>query len=98
MDDEKRSAADMGFDPGMKPKLLAGIEAGLLRDLHAVLVSRDGKLVLEQYREAPDESWGMPLGTVAFDAGMLHDLRSVTKSVVSLRIWREIVLANVRSA
>jgi CubicO group peptidase (beta-lactamase class C family) len=84
MDDEKRSAADMGFDRGMKRKLLAGIEAGLLRDLHAVLVSRDGKLVLEHYRDAPDESWGMPLGTVAFDAGTLHDLRSVTKSVVSL--------------
>ncbi|MGQ3209624.1 MAG: serine hydrolase domain-containing protein [Shinella sp.] len=83
MGDEKRSA-DMGFDPGMKRKLLAGIEAGLLRDLHAVLVSRGGKLVLEHYHDAPDESWGMPLGTVAFDAGTLHDLRSVTKSVVSL--------------
>lgn len=84
MGDEKQSAADMGFDPGMKRKLLAGIEAGLLRDVHAVLVSRGGHLVLEHYRDAPDESWGRPLGTVAFDAHTLHDLRSVTKSVVSL--------------
>lgn len=78
------SVADLGFDPGLERKLLAGIESGLLRDLHAVLVSRRGTLVLEHYRAAPDESWGRPLGTVAFDAGTLHDLRSVTKSVTSL--------------
>lgn len=78
------AAGDTGFDPGLERKLLAGIESGLIRDIHAVLVYRGGKPVLEHYREAPDESWGMPLGTVAFDAGTLHDLRSVTKSVVSL--------------
>lgn len=81
---ERAAAAELGFDPALARKLLAGIEAGLIRDVHAVLVSRHGKLVLEHYREAPDESWGMPLGTVAFDALTLHDLRSVTKSVVGL--------------
>lgn len=81
---ERSSAAEQGFDPGLERKLLAGIEAGLIRDVHAVLVSRRGKLVLEHYRTAADESWGMPLGTVAFDAATLHDLRSVTKSVVGL--------------
>ena len=77
-------AGEAGFDPGLERKLLAGIESGLIRDVHSVLVYRAGKLVLEHYREAQDESWGMPLGSVAFDAGTLHDLRSVTKSVVSL--------------
>ncbi len=81
---ETVAATDAGFDPGLERKLLAGIEAGLLRDVHSVLVSRGGRLLLEHYRTAPDESWGMPLGTVSFDAGTLHDLRSVTKSVVSL--------------
>lgn len=81
---ERASAAEQGFDPRLERKLLAGIEAGLIRDVHAVLVSRRGKLVLEHYRTAVDESWGMPLRTVAFDATTLHDLRSVTKSVVGL--------------
>nr|WP_314084561.1 hypothetical protein [uncultured Shinella sp.] len=73
-----------GFDAGLERRLLAGIESGLIRDVHAVLVNRGDKLVLEHYRAAPDESWGRSLGTVAFDAETLHDLRSVTKSVTSL--------------
>ena len=81
---ETVAAEELGFAVGLERKLLAGIESGLIRDVHAVLISRRGKLVLEHYRAAPDESWGMPLGTVAFDAGTLHDLRSVTKSVVGL--------------
>ena len=44
------SVGDLGFDPGLERKLLAGIESGLLRDLHAVLVSRRGTLVLELER------------------------------------------------
>ncbi|UDF29096.1 UNVERIFIED_ORG: beta-lactamase family protein [Roseateles sp. XES5] len=81
---DRTAAEQAGFDPGLEWKLCAGIEAGLLRDVHCVLVSRGGRLVLEHYREAPDESWGTPLGTVAFDTETLHDLRSVTKSVTSL--------------
>lgn len=73
-----------GFDPAIHRKLLAGIESGLLRDLHVVLAARAGDVVLEHYAEGADEEWGDPLGNVAFDAGTLHDLRSVTKSIVSL--------------
>ena len=78
------AAQEAGFDPGLERKLRAGIEAGLLRDVHGVLLSRGGRLVLEHYWAGPDESWGRSLGTVAFDAQTLHDLRSVTKSVTSL--------------
>lgn len=72
------------FDPSLSRKLEAGIEAGLLRDLHAVLVSHHGELALERYYSGEDYSWARPLGHVTFDAGTLHDLRSVTKSVVGL--------------
>ncbi len=41
-------------------------------------------VVLERYYTAPDESWGRPLGVVSFGPETLHDLRSVTKSVVGL--------------
>ncbi len=75
---------DRGFASDLADKLEAGIRSGLLRDLHSVLVVRDQRLVLERYYEGPDESWGRSLGHVAFDKNTLHDLRSVTKSVVCL--------------
>lgn len=72
------------FDPSLPRKLEAGIESGLLRHLHSVLISHHGKLALETYYTGNDENWGSPLGSVAFGPETLHDLRSVTKSVVSL--------------
>jgi CubicO group peptidase (beta-lactamase class C family) len=75
---------DAGFSPDLADKLDAGIRSGQLRGLHAVLVSRDERLVLERYYEGADESWGKPLGTIAFGPDTLHDLRSVTKSIVGL--------------
>ena len=68
----------------MPDKLVAGIASGLLRDLHVVLASHGGRIVLEHYQAGVDESWGRPLGEVGFGPQTLHDLRSVTKSVVGL--------------
>jgi len=53
-------------------------------NVHAVLVVRHGKLVFEAYAAGMDENWGEPLGVVAHDAATKHDVRSVSKSVVSL--------------
>ncbi|RUU03143.1 serine hydrolase, partial [Mesorhizobium sp. USDA-HM6] len=78
------AAESLGFDPAIHRKLIAGIESGLLRDLHMVLAARSGKIFLQHYAEGKDEEWGRPIGHVDFDAGTLHDLRSVTKSIVSL--------------
>jgi CubicO group peptidase (beta-lactamase class C family) len=78
------SPNDAGFAPDLADKLDAGIRSGLLSGLHAVLVSRDEQLVLERYCQGADETWGRPLGTIAFGPDTLHDLRSVTKSVVGL--------------
>lgn len=52
--------------------------------LHTLLVSRGGKLLFEHYGTGEDESWGKPLGTITFDPTVLHDLRSVTKSIVGM--------------
>jgi CubicO group peptidase (beta-lactamase class C family) len=53
-------------------------------NLHSVLVIRHGKLVYERYFTGADEQLGQPIGTIAFNATTKHDLRSITKSVVSL--------------
>ena len=75
---------DLGFAGDLAEKLDAGVRSGLLRGLHSVVVERSGRLVLERYFEGEDEAWGRALGRVSFGPDTLHDLRSVTKSVVSL--------------
>lgn len=78
------TAEAAGFAADLGEKLDAGVRSGLLRGLHAVLVARGGRLVLERYWAGADEAWGRPLGHVEFTPETLHDLRSVTKSIVAL--------------
>jgi CubicO group peptidase (beta-lactamase class C family) len=53
-------------------------------NLHGVVVLRHGELVYEYYGTGPDYSWGVSHGVVGFGPDTLHDLRSVTKSIVGL--------------
>jgi CubicO group peptidase (beta-lactamase class C family) len=53
-------------------------------NIHSVLVVRHGRLLFEHYRPGEDQCWGEPLGNVAHGPDSKHDLRSVTKSVISL--------------
>lgn len=52
--------------------------------LHGLVVVQDGRTVLEHYGEGEDSAWIVRLGRVTFGPETLHDLRSVTKSVVGL--------------
>ena len=45
---------------------------------------REGRLVFERYFEGDDNARGRSLGKVAFTASTLHDLRSVSKSIIGL--------------
>jgi CubicO group peptidase (beta-lactamase class C family) len=68
---------------------LCGIAARLQAtnaDVHSVVIVRHGKLVFEQYFPGYDAPWGQPEGQFNFDATTLHDMRSVSKSVVSLLV------------
>jgi len=84
MTDERQCAEEAGFAPDLGEKFDAGIRSGLLRDIHAIVVSRGETIVLERYFDGPDDAWGRPLGVVCFGPETLHDLRSVTKSIVGL--------------
>ena len=75
---------DAGFTPDLAARLDSGVRSGLLHGLHAALLSRNDRLVLERYYLGADEVWGRPLGRVKFNPTTLHDLRSVTKSIVGL--------------
>lgn len=75
---------DAGLAPELGERLDAAVRGGRLPNLHAVLVARGGRLALERYYPGEDEHWGRPLGRRSFGPDELHDLRSVSKSVVGL--------------
>jgi CubicO group peptidase (beta-lactamase class C family) len=76
--------AESGLAPDLGARLDAAFAAGELDGLHAVVVARHGALAFERYYAGVDQAWGRPLGQVVFGPEVLHDLRSVTKSVVGL--------------
>lgn len=74
---------------GLDGARLCGIRARLREmeaDVHAVVIVRHGKLVFEQYFSGYDEPWGQDGGQQTFDATTKHDLRSASKSVLSLLV------------
>jgi CubicO group peptidase (beta-lactamase class C family) len=66
-------------------------------NIHAVLIERDGRLVYEEYFAGEDQRWGLPLGRVHFDAQTRHDLRSISKSVVSALVGIALASGAIRS-
>ncbi|UGX94523.1 beta-lactamase family protein [Bradyrhizobium barranii subsp. barranii] len=74
---------------GMDGARLCGIAARLEQratSVHSVVVARHGKLVFEQYFPGYDQPWGQPDGQHEFTATTKHDMRSASKSVVSLLV------------
>ena len=74
----------VGISPDAAGRLAEAFARGDFEGLHGLLVIRNGRLALESYFAGDDEHWGTPLGKLQHTAGRLHDVRSVTKSVVSL--------------
>ena len=64
--------------------LREGYDSGELPGLHSVLVLQGDKVLSEVYFTDSDEVWGTPVGPRQHGPHTLHDLRSVTKSIVSL--------------
>src|ERR1700674_2218693 len=74
---------------GMDGARLCGIAARLQltgSGIHAVVVARHGKLVFEQYFPGLDQPWGEPEAPHEFSATSKHDMRSASKSVISLLV------------
>jgi CubicO group peptidase (beta-lactamase class C family) len=74
---------------GLDGTRLCGIEQRLKftdSDVHAVLIARHGRLVFEQYFSGLDQPWGKPEGPYDYDATTKHDMRSASKSIVSLLV------------
>ena len=65
-------------------RITRAFEAGALPGLHSTIVDLKGERLSEVYFDGIDQSWGTPLGKVEHGPDTLHDLRSVTKSIVGL--------------
>jgi CubicO group peptidase (beta-lactamase class C family) len=66
-------------------------------NFHAILAARGGKLAFERYFTGSDEINGRRVENVAFDAGTLHNVKSVSKSVASLALGIAIDRGLIRS-
>lgn len=68
----------------LNEQLETSFAAGELPGLHGAIADFQGKRLAEVYFPGEDERWGQPQGLQDHTAASLHDLRSVTKSVVGL--------------
>ncbi|PTM55258.1 CubicO group peptidase (beta-lactamase class C family) [Phreatobacter oligotrophus] len=74
-----------GFDEAALCALMA--EASIAEPLHALVVMRNGALVAELYRRGTDRSIYSVFGhETAFGPTVLHDMRSISKTVVALLV------------
>jgi len=64
--------------------LNSAFEAGKLPGLHGTISELGDTRLTEVYFVGEDERWGQPLGERSHGPDTLHDLRSVTKSIVGL--------------
>jgi CubicO group peptidase (beta-lactamase class C family) len=80
----KVAPAEAGFAPDLEARLEDLVTSGRAWKLHGVVILRNDALVLERYDAGEDEIGGDPIGHVVFGPDTLHDLRSVTKSILGL--------------
>ena len=75
-----------GFEADRLARLTDDLRQGRWGNVHALLISRHGRLFFEEYFEGSDELLGDPLGTVEFGPDSLHDVRSISKTVTALLV------------
>ena len=75
--------ADVQLDAPALEGVAARIRSGELENVHSLLVVRDGKLAFERYFDGTDQLWAEAPKPVHFGPDSIHDVRSVSKSVVS---------------
>jgi CubicO group peptidase (beta-lactamase class C family) len=77
-------SAEVGFAPDLGERFDKLTADKRIWGVHGVVVVRHGRIALERYFAGDDEVWGRPTGRVVFGPDTLHDLRSVSKSILGL--------------
>jgi CubicO group peptidase (beta-lactamase class C family) len=91
------SMADVGIDSVIINKIDTAIRNGTYPNIHSLLIVRNNKFVYEKYWTGKDQRWGDDLGPVAHGRDSLHDIRSISKSIVSACIGIVIEQGKIKS-
>lgn len=78
-------------------KVWQDISLGVYPNIHSLLIYKNNHLVYEKYLEGKDEKMGIPLDIVQHSTDVLHDVRSITKSVVSTCVGIAIAQGKIKS-
>jgi CubicO group peptidase (beta-lactamase class C family) len=89
--------ASGSFDAAKLAGLKEELAAGKFGNVHAVLVAHRGKPVFEAYRAGRDYALAQDLGTVEHGPEVLHDVRSVTKTIVATLVGIAIARGEIPS-
>jgi CubicO group peptidase (beta-lactamase class C family) len=77
---------EVNVDSVLIEKAVDRIYGGRYKEVHSMLIFKDGKLVFEEYFQGHKYEWDAPkhhAELVTWDRTMLHDVKSVTKSITS---------------
>jgi len=75
--------SEVGIDSAALFNLSTQIDTGFYPNIHSLLIYKKNKLVFEQYYPGKDQNWGEDLGVINHRIQDLHDVRSISKSIVS---------------
>ncbi len=86
-----------GIDSTMIRSLDSAIQKGIYPNIHSLLIARNDKLVHEKYWDGKDENWGSDVGVTIHAKDSLHDIRSISKSIVSACIGIALEQGRIKS-
>ncbi|MFH4967305.1 serine hydrolase [Gaetbulibacter sp. M240] len=89
--------SEIGIDSILLNNLTTKIKKQEYPNIHSLLIAKNGKLFYEQYFKGEDQIWGRNIGNVQFTDTTLHDIRSITKSIVSACIGIAIEKGYIKS-
>ena len=92
------SLEDVGINKAVINEIIDSINTGFYPNRHSLLIYKDNKLVLENYFSGQDYIWGRDIGIIMHHDTVLHDMRSISKSVVSACIGIAIDQGKIKSA
>ena len=90
------SLKSVGFDSVRINAMTSAIAQQEYPNIHSVLIVKNKKLVYEKYFPGNDEIWGTSIGMVNHSKDSLHDVRSISKSVVSACIGIAIAQGKIK--
>jgi len=91
------SLAKEGINSALINSLDSAITKGIYPNIHSLLIAKNNKLVYENYWAGTDQNWRLDVGMIAHSKDSLHDIRSITKSIVSSCIGIAISQGNIKS-